>query len=180
MKAMYIHGLGSNGESSTAKALQQAGISIFAPTYAPQSFNESIRDLLEALKAHDIDQLIGTSMGGYYALKLSEMTGVPAMVINACYEPHRHLQKYIGQSAVNYATGEPIHFNKEMIDAFKPLECERIKPPVIFIGENDDVLLPGDQKAFCIAAGWRWISVNWGHRVEDPNVIVDQLALRTR
>lgn len=180
MKAMYLHGLGSNGESSTAKALQQAGVNILAPSYAPQSFDESVRDLADALKTNGINQLIGTSMGGYYALKLSEITGIPAIVINACYEPQRHLRKYIGQSAVNYATGEPIPFYEETIDAFEPLDCERINTPVIFIGENDDVLLPEGQKAFCTAAGWHWISVPWGHRVQDPNVIVEHLALRTR
>jgi uncharacterized protein len=177
MKAMYLHGLGSNGESSTAKTLQQAGVNIIAPSYAPQYFEGSIRDLVDALTINNIDQLIGTSMGGYYALKLSEMTGIPALVINACFEPYNHLQKYIGQSAIDYATNEPIPFFRETIEAFHPLYIERIISPVIFIGERDNVLLPEDQKAFCTAAGWRWISVNWGHRVEDPSLIIEQLAL---
>lgn len=178
MKAMYLHGLGSDGESSTAKALKQAGIDITAPTYAPQSFRESLEKLPEIVRNSGIDQLIGTSMGGYYALKLSEMTGVPAMVINACYEPHRHLQKYLGQSAMNYATGEPIPFDREMIDTFEPLKTGQIPSPVILVGERDDVLLPDDQKAFCTAQGWDWISVDWGHRVEDPAVIIAQLEQR--
>lgn len=71
---LYLHGLGSNGQSSTAANLaSKPSVSVTAPTYQPEHFLKSAEELSDAVRRETPDVIVGTSMGGYYALKLREV-----------------------------------------------------------------------------------------------------------
>ncbi len=51
MKILYLHGLGSSGQSSTVQGLQAAGLEVVAPDYKPQHFTESLQQLAAQVEA---------------------------------------------------------------------------------------------------------------------------------
>ena len=177
MKVIYLHGLGSSGQSSTAKALEALGIETIAPTYRPERFKESIDRLTPFVEEASVDCIVGTSLGGYYALKLAELTGKRVVAVNACFEPSLYLQKYLDAPAINYDTGEPIHFSPAMLSEFEPLNSSVLVDPVVVIGSQDEVIKPEWQRNYCMEAGWKWIwREGWGHRVDSVEELVEMIG----
>jgi len=170
---LYLHGLGSNGASSTAAALRTAGLRVLSPDYSPQNYTASIAWLQDYVDLKGISLLVGTSMGGYYALKLSELTGLRAVAVNACFEPARLLAEYLSNPAPDYDSGGTIVFTQDLLDAFEPLHSENIPAPVIIIGEQDDTIPAAWQKDFCKKQDWPWLMTGWGHRVGDAKRLAD-------
>ena len=170
----YLHGLGSSGKASTAVGLQQAGLNVTAPDYAPQHYQQSIEQLLELINAQPPELLVGTSMGGYYVLKLSELTGIPCLAVNACFEPALSLSKYLEQPAEDFANGGLIQFTPEMLNQFEPLN-PAVKPSGLIIGERDESIPADYQQAFCTQMGWNRELKDWGHRVEDCPWLAEEI-----
>ena len=178
MRLLYLHGLGSNGQSSTAAALAGDNrITVTAPSYAPQHFSQSIEQLSAIVDETLPDVIVGTSMGGYYALKLRERYDIATVVVNPCFDPANHLRKYLVTPATNYETGQPIVFDDAMIEAFEDLEAGTSNQDRrILIGSNDDVIPPATQRAFCERFGWDYITVPWGHRVGDVDRLLEEIG----
>ncbi len=171
---IYLHGLGSSGQASTAISLQKAGLNIIAPDYAPQDYQGSISELTQIIAEQQPALLAGTSMGGYYALKLAELTGLPCLAVNACFEPALSLSKYLQQPAEDYAHGGFIHFEPSMLHAFTPL-CASVQPAGIIIGRRDESIPADYQQAFCEQMGWTFQLRDWGHRVEDSPWLAEKI-----
>ena len=178
MHLLYLHGLGSNGQSSTAAALAEDNrMTITAPSYASQHFPQSMAQLSAVVEEVKPDVIVGTSMGGYYALKLRERYDISTVVVNPCFDPANHLRKYLVTPATNYETGEPIVFDNAMIEAFEDLEPgPPIQDRTILIGLNDDVIHPSTQRAFCERFGWEYTTVPWGHRVGDADRLLEEIG----
>lgn len=166
-KLLYLHGLGSSGQASTAKGLAEQGFEVIAPDYHPEMCLASLAKLWQLVETKQPDVLVGTSMGGFYALKLAERFELPVVAVNACYEPAKLLEKYLTEPAMNFQTNEPIYFSEQMLAQFAPLKNECIAAPTIVIGEHDDVIPPSYQQAFCQQQQWQWLTTDWGHRVGD-------------
>ena len=177
MHILYLHGLGSNGRSSTAANLaSKPNVSVAAPTYQPEHFLKSVEELSDIVRRETPDVIAGTSMGGYYALKLREAFNIPTLAVNPCFDPVTHLRKYLTTPAMNYETGEPIVFTVDMVQAFEILERQPPRPDrMVLIGLNDDVIHPDGQKAFCEGYGWAYKTVDWGHRVDDVDLLLSQI-----
>ncbi|WP_271273166.1 YqiA/YcfP family alpha/beta fold hydrolase [Aliamphritea hakodatensis] len=173
-KVFYLHGLGSGGQASTALALRNAGLNITAPDYAPQDYTASIALLTQLITKQQPALLAGTSMGGYYALKLAELTGIPCLAVNACFEPALSLSKYLQQPAEDYANGGVIHFTPAMLNAFTPLNSA-VRPAGIVIGRRDESIPADYQQAFCEQMGWHYQFQDWGHRVEDAQWLATEI-----
>ena len=174
MNVLYLHGLGSSGQSSTVKALARQGFDVIAPDYRPQFYKESMMRLITLVETASPSAVVGTSLGGYYALKLYERCSLPTIAINPCFDPSLLLEKYLEQPAKDYVTGLPIRFDEKMLRDFrliaegKGLHPENLK---VMIGRKNEVIEPVLQMAFCKYQGWSWIELDWGHRVEDVELL---------
>jgi len=93
-KLLYIHGLSSSGNSSTAKNLAQLlpDTEIIAPDL-PINPVEAIRLLQEICKSEMPDIIIGTSMGGMFA---QQMHGYKKILVNPALHVSEFLRKNIG------------------------------------------------------------------------------------
>lgn len=179
MQIIYLHGLGSNGQSSTARGLSELGFDLISPNYRPQFCNESLKQLIQLVECNQPTLIAGTSMGGYYALKLFERFALPTIAINPCFEPTLLLAKYLDQPAHDYVTDTPIPFDQAMLDAFEPIASTNGQHPdtlQIVIGMNDDVIPATQQQQFCILQGWSWSEVDWGHRVDDVGLLGEMIT----
>lgn len=89
----YVHGyLGSsNGESY--KRLEKyipEGYELVPLNYDDRNAELSMNSLINLVQEHDINFLIGSSLGGFLVLN---MWGFPRIVINPCYHPSVELPK---------------------------------------------------------------------------------------
>lgn len=96
-KLLYIHGLSSSGNSSTAKNLAELlpDVEIIAPDL-PINPVEAIRLLKEICKSESPDIIIGTSMGGMFAQLLH---GYKKILVNPAFHVSNFLRKNTGVQA---------------------------------------------------------------------------------
>ena len=160
---LYIHGFAS-APGLKADLLRNAfpECDVIAPTLTGD-VSEDIGILgmewnqLENIKPQG-NQLfvVGTSLGGFYALSLAAKAGFQKFpliqttyLINPSFEPHITLRKYLGVPVPNWKTGEPITLEE---DSFRQLEhlyeyitnsqqnLLKDSKLEVFIGEDDKVL----------------------------------------
>ncbi len=89
---LYIHGYNSNSESETARVLASelgSYATVYHPTFegAPCNIEKQIN---EYIKAHHINLIVASSLGGFFALRLNSYFKI---VINPCVEPHKYLNQ---------------------------------------------------------------------------------------
>lgn len=89
MKILNIHGYKGDSENSACRALRELGLDVISPQIDYDA--DSPENILETLKAVLIekkpDMLVGTSLGGFFALALAVETGLPARMVNPCLMP---------------------------------------------------------------------------------------------
>ena len=86
-KVLYLHGLGSDGSSRTARMLRAAlgEGRVVAPDFDMYDPEEALRQAKNAIAADpSINLAVGTSMGGFVALCLQQ---IPRIVVNPCTRP---------------------------------------------------------------------------------------------
>lgn len=182
LRVLYLHGLGSSGNSSTVSNLRQAlklqsneDVEVIAPTYNPESAS-AWRNFVEL--ADSVDVVVGTSLGGYHALQLAAHDVIASyVVINPCYDPREMLRKYVGQELPNYCEADA------MTDRFTDYERRQFQavnmpaaphqPITWIVGVNDDLIDPEGQYQFADQIGCDVIDTDWGHRVEDASMLAD-------
>lgn len=99
---IYIHGFGSSGESIKAKLFRhyfkEKGVKFIAPSlsYIPEL---AIKTLEELIESYDEEiRIIGSSLGGYYCLHLSNKYNLKAVLINPSVYPYNTLPKALGNA----------------------------------------------------------------------------------
>ena len=97
IKVVYLHGLGSSGESATARRLARSlphGYEVEAPDIPiqPELAITFLKRLADSLNQDDI--VVGTSLGGLYAQLFH---GWKRILVNPSFHPSRHLADKIGQ-----------------------------------------------------------------------------------
>ena len=124
MNIIYIHGFKSSGDSDKAQLLKQyfanidPKINIVSPTLSanPKEAISTLTSIIKSVKGPII--LVGTSLGGFYALYCSAKFDIPAFVINPSLEPHISLAKSVGTHD-RYGDTNKYEFKKEYLDSLK-------------------------------------------------------------
>lgn len=117
-KILYVHGYNGMPEGHSCnllKAVLPEGYSIEGIDYNQDDCAIARKQILEYIKTHDIDLVIGSSLGGFITLTL---TGVRRFVINPCCLPSVELPK--------------IDVSQKLIDTYKPFE------PLLDHASNED------------------------------------------
>jgi predicted esterase YcpF (UPF0227 family) len=114
MNIAFFHGLESAAISSKSVFLHK---NFVAFTPAMNYYDENLFDeILHQVKSENIDLLIGSSMGGYFAYHLSTFLNLPTLLFNPAFVDRSF------EPIVNTGTFQPSQ--------------------TIIIGENDDVIIP--------------------------------------
>jgi len=86
MNILYLHGLMSTNKSQKTEWLKETH-SVFNPALNYKEDSKTIFNDLELLcKQHEIDLVIGSSMGGYLAYHLSQKFNIPSLLFNPALE----------------------------------------------------------------------------------------------
>ncbi|MGB7182104.1 MAG: YqiA/YcfP family alpha/beta fold hydrolase, partial [Burkholderiaceae bacterium] len=98
---IYLHGFRSSPASFKARLLHEyfcsRGLeSQFACPQLPVSPRAAIEQISAQFQLGKQDTLVGSSLGGFYATWLAELTGCRAVLVNPAIFPARDLRSYVG------------------------------------------------------------------------------------
>lgn len=159
MNILYIHGLNSTANSRTATVMQQClgnSYKVYAPAI-PKQPDEALSVVKNAIHQYKIDLVIGSSLGGFIALKLRN---VMKIVINPCCNPGLELQKL----------GEPeiaTRYEQLQKSLWTNIDAEEREITFGLFGTHDELFsyLPEFQKHYNYVK-----KMSDGHRISPMNI----------
>lgn len=95
MKALYIHGLDSYPVPDKLEILDQAGLDVSALHLNYRTENNSYRILKSHAQKHNIEFIVGSSLGGYLGYWLGEELGLPCLLFNPAMSYSDILAEYM-------------------------------------------------------------------------------------
>lgn len=147
MKILYIHGFNSAGYGEKVNHLREVfkPRNVISPTlhYDPEEAISQLEFLTDAIKEKDNLFVFGTSLGGFYALYLTEKFKVPSVLINPSIDPYTSLQKQLGPQK-NFKTEEEYIFTQEHLEKLKNYYVKDLKSlkdlVYVYLDEKDELL----------------------------------------
>ncbi len=157
---IYIHGFGSSGEASKAKLLraycQEEGIRFIAPSL-PTIPDLAIKTLSELIESYQEPvYLMGSSLGGYYALYLSDKYNLKAVLINPAINAPETLERAIGHG-LNYYDNSAYEWNASHLEMLESYEIEEpnLENLFVLLQKGDEVL--DYEEAFDVLEGAKMV-----------------------
>ena len=142
---IYIHGFASSGFGGKATVFKEHYKNeIFLPSlsYVPSLALHTLEQLIQIFIENKQNvNLVGSSLGGYYAIFLANKYNLKAVLINPAITPYKTLDK-IGM-ATNYFDMSTFEVTKEHINFLKTLEVNEIKNQkdlMVLLQKDDEVL----------------------------------------
>ncbi len=119
---LYIHGFASSGHSGKAQVLRRHFDEVYTPSlcHIPTLAVETLEEFIRALPTAPL--LIGSSLGGYYALYLSQRYGLPAVLINPVVQLAVPLEQVLGMNR-HYYDGSQFEFTAAHLETLRRYAC---------------------------------------------------------
>lgn len=147
---LYLHGFRSSPRSTKALLVQERvaqqhpGVTLWCPQLPP-SPREAMDMVMRGIAGWPRERMavIGSSLGGFYASCVAELTGCRAAVLNPAVFPARDLAQYIGEHASWHDPQEKFHFRAEYVDELRALGQAAISRPERYyalMAKGDEVL----------------------------------------
>ena len=164
-RLLYLHGFRSSPRSFKAqrlaawRAVNRPALAWCCPQLPP-----SPRAALALARQLTADwpaagsAVVGSSLGGFYALALAEERGWPCVLLNPAVDPARDLAAHIGEQQAFHDPAEHFHFRAEYVQELR--EIARAIPPVLthpqrclaIVARGDEVLDWREMTARCAGA----------------------------
>jgi len=144
---LYIHGFGSSGRGFKVTQMKQwfSEQELLSPSlsYIPELAIDTLRQLIECLQQkEETVQLIGSSLGGFYALYLAEYYNLRTVLINPALNPFILLQQAIGQTR-HYYDDSSFLWTEEHVKMLRKYEVDQFSYPknvLLLVQQFDEVL----------------------------------------
>ncbi len=144
---IYIHGFASSGMGSKAQAFREYfkmhAIDFFAPSLSPvpQLAIQTLSDCIAVCQRDKPLGLIGSSLGGFYAMHLAEQFNLKAVLINPAIRPDVLLMNEIGQ-VQNFYDGAHFEWQKHHAESLSKFVVNEPKPEhyLLMLQKGDEVL----------------------------------------
>jgi predicted esterase YcpF (UPF0227 family) len=144
---LYLHGFRSSPSSMKARLMREhlagSGIDYVCPQL-PASPTDAIALAMTLLAGYRLDQinLVGSSLGGYYATFLAERLGCRAVLLNPAVTPLQDFERHVGLQT-QFHSAAPFDFKPEYIAQLRALEVPTITQPeryFLLAASGDEVL----------------------------------------
>lgn len=155
---LYIHGFASSGKATKAKLTSKYfrdKCKVFTPSLKVEPY-KAFQELEEIVYKHKSLNIIGSSLGGFYALLLSGKYNLKAVLINPALFPHLQLKEYIGVN-INYSTGEKFFWKQSYLHQLKTLKQKHFN---LYNPENIMLLLSPDDNLIDFRKTMKTLSSN--------------------
>jgi uncharacterized protein len=182
MNIIYIHGFRSSGDSSKAALLREKypHVNVISPTFSPnpREVVNHLQSILQGLEGKTL--LLGTSLGGFYALYFACTQGYTCCAINPAWQPQVTLKRKIGTHK-RYDSEDIYDFKPEYIGTLEEMAkdisaSEHVKSRIHFFLSTDDEELSFDgmESVFPVYQTKKWFDHS-GHRFSRFPEIVDDI-----
>lgn len=107
---LYLHGFASCGDSTKTRLLKAhfGADKVLSPDI-PIEPDAALAWLQKLIETHNVDLLIGSSLGGFYATLLSGRYGIDTVLINPSCHPYQTLAPYVGENRY-WCSGDPFEW----------------------------------------------------------------------
>ena len=145
---IYIHGFSSHGYGGKASAFRtyfkKKKIPFIAPSlsHIPDLTVQTLEELVKSCTAHETVGLIGSSLGGYYALYLAQKYHLKTVLINPAVRPFLTLQRALG-NAPHFYDGSHFEWKESHLEMLKKYETQSTRNnenTLLLLQTGDDVL----------------------------------------
>jgi predicted esterase YcpF (UPF0227 family) len=138
---LYIHGFASCGNSNKTKLLRENFNGVLCPD-VPIDPDEAIAFLQKLIIANNVDLIIGSSLGGFYASYFAEKFEIKTVLLNPSTQPFLTLAPYVGENTF-FCSGETFEWKKEHITKLWTYAISKnsIKAPLLVIVQKGDEVL---------------------------------------
>ncbi|WP_456431215.1 YqiA/YcfP family alpha/beta fold hydrolase [Nitratifractor sp.] len=143
---LYIHGFASSGLGEKARKVREYfGEAVFAPSlsYVPELAVDTLEQIaLHCRKRHEPLHLIGSSLGGFYALYLAARHNLQAVLVNPSLRPWETLAARTTQ-AVNYYDLTRFEWSPRHVESLRRFRVEPFPHPekvLLMLQTGDEVL----------------------------------------
>lgn len=144
---IYIHGFGGSGEGSKATLLRPhfRSDSFIAPSLPtnPVLAIATLSELIESFRRIETVMLIGSSLGGFYALHLASKYNLKAVLINPAVRPYETLSRALGiTGGENYYDGSRYEWNESHLEILKSMTPTTVDLDnlLLLLQKGDEVL----------------------------------------
>jgi len=134
---IYIHGFRSCAKGNKSKIIKDYFGDLVAFNLPPSPL-EAIEKLKPYAKPGNI--LIGSSLGGYYAIHLAEKYALKAVLLNPSLKPYKTLKPYTG-TQYRYCDNEPFKWKKRYLKELKSLKVKPKKGKYLVLLQSKDEVL---------------------------------------
>lgn len=146
---LYAHGFKSSSRSRKVNELREymedhgiaANFISRDLSFEPTAALAQLASAGECIATNDLT-VIGSSLGGFYAVVLAEKLGCRAVLLNPSIAPFQTLRQYLGEQS-NIYTGEKFEFNSTHITQLEAMFVPRITQPsryLLLVETGDEVL----------------------------------------
>ena len=143
---IYIHGFGGSGLGTKAKQAREMFKYeiVMAPTLStvPELAMATLRELVDKfLKKGETVNLVGSSLGGYYALYLADLFKIKAALINPSIHPYETLKEQLGM-VENFYDGSKFEWTERHLNMLRQFETTRPKCEnfLLLLQKGDELL----------------------------------------
>jgi len=137
---LYIHGFKSCGQGNKSRVLKEYFKDAVIEQFDREP-KEAIKFLENIIKNNPIDLIVGSSLGGYYAIYLSEKFNKKCVLINPSIKPYITLLPYIGKNrrfCDNFEFLWKSEYIKELIDI--NVQKLTLKNYLVLLQSKDEIL----------------------------------------
>lgn len=150
-KLLYIYGYGSSPESSTCKWLKNnlPNTIVYSFGYVQADPENSIPYLCSLVEELNIDIVIGSSLGGWYAMHVASICSLPSILINPVTDSTleqvvnyvSNHDSHIVENLVKYSKEHPLFETKEHWTGYRWDNAENGYYSVLIWSDNDEVII---------------------------------------
>lgn len=150
-KVLYIYGYGSSPESSTCKWLKDnlPNTIVYSFEYVHSDPENSIPYLCSLVEELDIDIVIGSSLGGWYAMHVASICSLPSILINPVTDSTleqvvdyvSNHDSHIVKNLVKYSKEHPLFETNEHWTGYLWDNAENGYYSVLIWSDNDEVII---------------------------------------
>lgn len=138
---LYLHGFGSCGEGNKSTELKRyfGEENVLSPDlpYAPL---DAITYIDSLITHENIDTLIGSSLGGFYATYFAEKYAMKAILLNPSIQPWDTLSAYVGWQK-RFCDEEVFEFKSTYLTQLRTLEVEVTNGIYLVLLQSEDEVL---------------------------------------
>ena len=173
---LYLHGFRSSPHSFKAHLLAERMAALgraheYQCPQLPPEPNAAMRLAQAIVRDVPPDQLtlIGSSLGGYYAMHLAEVTGCRAVLLNPALRAFEKLAAHTGPQTAYHDGGEAFTFKPEYLDQLRAMHVPAITRPerYFLIAATGDDLLDWREMAAAFPGARRKIIDGSDHGLSD-------------